>query len=159
MGDVVSKPPEGKARCNEDKWQEVTYPILGEDGHAFFGHILLKLKKYPRWESNPNLRFRKPSFYPLNYKGAMFCVAKIEIYLQYSNAELPKSGFVPNFNCPASLRCVMWWLLFNYSLKGCVENCMPQPVALCSSTHFVALLKSASMYSFSISHCRRSTDM
>ena len=24
---------------------------------------------YPRWESNPNLRFRKPSFYPLNYKG------------------------------------------------------------------------------------------
>ena len=25
---------------------------------------------YPRWESNPNLRFRKPPFYPLNYKGA-----------------------------------------------------------------------------------------
>lgn len=28
-------------------------------------HVLV----YPRWESNPNLRFRKPSFYPLNYKG------------------------------------------------------------------------------------------
>ena len=26
--------------------------------------------EYPRWESNPNLRFRKPPFYPLNYKGA-----------------------------------------------------------------------------------------
>ncbi len=25
--------------------------------------------EYPRRESNPNLRFRKPSFYPLNYKG------------------------------------------------------------------------------------------
>ncbi len=29
------------------------------------GHPLV----YPRWESNPNLRFRKPPFYPLNYKG------------------------------------------------------------------------------------------
>ena len=24
---------------------------------------------YPRRESNPDLRFRKPPFYPLNYKG------------------------------------------------------------------------------------------
>ena len=24
---------------------------------------------YPRRESNPDLRFRKPSFYPLNYGG------------------------------------------------------------------------------------------
>ena len=24
---------------------------------------------YPRWESNPNLKFRKLPFYPLNYKG------------------------------------------------------------------------------------------
>lgn len=24
---------------------------------------------YPRRESNSNLRFRKPLFYPLNYKG------------------------------------------------------------------------------------------
>ena len=30
----------------------------------------LHIPKYPRWESNPNLRFRKPPFYPLNYKGA-----------------------------------------------------------------------------------------
>ncbi len=26
---------------------------------------------YPRWESNPNLRFRKPPFYPLNYRGSL----------------------------------------------------------------------------------------
>ena len=25
--------------------------------------------KYSRWESNPNLRFRKPPFYPLNYRS------------------------------------------------------------------------------------------
>ncbi len=24
---------------------------------------------YSRWESNPNLRFRKPPFYPLNYRS------------------------------------------------------------------------------------------
>lgn len=31
---------------------------------------------YPRWESNPDLRFRKPPFYPLNYKGLrLFCIA------------------------------------------------------------------------------------
>lgn len=30
---------------------------------------LLATKKYPRRESNPDLRFRKPSFYPLNYGG------------------------------------------------------------------------------------------
>ena len=27
---------------------------------------------YPRWESNPNLKFRKLPFYPLNYKGIFF---------------------------------------------------------------------------------------
>ena len=27
-----------------------------------------KPKKCPRRESNPDLRFRKPSFYPLNYR-------------------------------------------------------------------------------------------
>ena len=31
---------------------------------AFIG-----LKLYSRWESNPNLRFRKPPFYPLNYRS------------------------------------------------------------------------------------------
>lgn len=25
--------------------------------------------KYPSWESNPNLKFRKLPFYPLNYRG------------------------------------------------------------------------------------------
>ena len=30
-------------------------------------------KKYPRWESNPNLKFRKLPFYPLNYKGISGC--------------------------------------------------------------------------------------
>ena len=28
-----------------------------------------RLFSYPRWESNPNLKFRKLPFYPLNYKG------------------------------------------------------------------------------------------
>ena len=27
------------------------------------------LLRYSRWESNPNLRFRKPPFYPLNYRS------------------------------------------------------------------------------------------
>ena len=27
------------------------------------------VKVYSRWESNPNLRFRKPPFYPLNYRS------------------------------------------------------------------------------------------
>ncbi len=31
------------------------------------GAIVFKL--YSRWESNPNLRFRKPPFYPLNYRS------------------------------------------------------------------------------------------
>lgn len=30
-----------------------------------------RAKAYPRWESNPNFRFRKPTFYPLNYKGKL----------------------------------------------------------------------------------------
>ena len=32
--------------------------------------IALKIiKLYPRRESNPDQRFRKPSFYPFNYRG------------------------------------------------------------------------------------------
>lgn len=39
--------------------------------------------QYPRWESNPDLRFRKPSFYPLNYKGLHVCIIlKAHFYLQ-----------------------------------------------------------------------------
>ena len=30
---------------------------------------LLRRFLYSRWESNPNLRFRKPPFYPLNYRS------------------------------------------------------------------------------------------
>ena len=29
------------------------------------GHLI----QYLRWESNPNLKFRKLPFYPLNYRG------------------------------------------------------------------------------------------
>ena len=38
------------------------------------------LRLYPCWESNPNLRFRKPSFYPLNYKGASFWFGKSKFF-------------------------------------------------------------------------------
>ena len=31
--------------------------------------IFERLILYPRRESNPDYRFRKPMFYPLNYKG------------------------------------------------------------------------------------------
>ena len=31
--------------------------------------VLGLLLLYSRWESNPNLRFRKPPFYPLNYRS------------------------------------------------------------------------------------------
>ena len=32
-------------------------------------HMITGCPSYPRRESNPDLRFRKPSFYPLNYGG------------------------------------------------------------------------------------------
>ncbi len=33
---------------------------------------VLRAYMYPRRESNPNLKFRKLSFYPLNYRGRFF---------------------------------------------------------------------------------------
>ncbi len=49
--------------------------------------------QYPRRESNSNLRFRKPLFYPLNYKGlfnAQFTMqnAQLAIRHQTINCEL-----------------------------------------------------------------------
>ena len=40
-------------------------------------HSKLAFRKYSRWESNPNQRFRKPPFYPLNYRSAL-CAAKLQ---------------------------------------------------------------------------------
>ncbi len=34
-----------------------------------WGALLANPPEYPRWESNPDQRFRKPPFYPLNYRG------------------------------------------------------------------------------------------
>ena len=45
-------------------------------------------ESYSDWESNPDFRFRKPTFYPLNYQSmvmtivvvTLFCGAKIAKY-------------------------------------------------------------------------------
>ena len=42
--------------------------------------------RYPRWESNPNLRFRKPPFYPLNYKGNIVW----ETYMRFHGTKITK---------------------------------------------------------------------
>ena len=44
--------------------------------------------QYPRWESNPYFRFRKPTFYPLNYKGCCFELTQ----KYYNNLENARSG-------------------------------------------------------------------
>src|SRR5213596_1056512 len=52
------------------------------------------LGKYPRGESNSHLRFRKPPFYPLNYRDAK---AKI-------SGTFAKNGAAANFNFSSSSR-------------------------------------------------------
>ena len=41
----------------------------------------MPLLLYPRAESNCYLRFRKPSFYPLNYKGNKLSAKVRKIYI------------------------------------------------------------------------------
>ena len=48
------------------------FPLIHKNSKKIANKLtnnLLATIKYPRRESNPDLRFRKPSFYPLNYGG------------------------------------------------------------------------------------------
>ena len=43
--------------------------ILNSNKKEIANQSLVSDFLYSRWESNPNLRFRKPPFYPLNYRS------------------------------------------------------------------------------------------
>ena len=52
-----------------------------------------RLRACPRRKSNPDLRFRKPSFYPLNYGDASKGTSNIQ--RSTSNVQLQKREHVP----------------------------------------------------------------
>src|ERR1700745_2256673 len=58
--------PKGEVSGGETESIEASVCDLPEESHARLNHT-----NYPRRESNPHLRFRKPLFYPLNYGDGM----------------------------------------------------------------------------------------
>ena len=45
---------------------------------------------YSDWESNPDFRFRKPTFYPLNYQSIRNLVTGLPLYLRCGGGSMKK---------------------------------------------------------------------
>ena len=62
---------------------------------------------YSDWESNPDFRFRKPTFYPLNYQSIRNLVTGLPLYLGVGGDENTFCGRVRSAMPPAfrQLRC------------------------------------------------------
>ena len=63
-------------------------------------------KNYPRRESNPHLRFRKPPFYPLNYGNILEVRDRKSDIDLIARRELSKSRTMPlHSRAPHSQKC------------------------------------------------------
>ena len=67
--------------------------------------LFVSTKEYLRRESNPYLRFRKPTFYPLDYRGnATYALAKVAITAEM-NAQKTKSTR-NRYSVPSALKYI-----------------------------------------------------